>query len=111
MIPVLGSLTHPPPPPPSPRHAQVQICAHLSHIAAPKPSTVTRISSQTHPILVTVDTVHPGLCREGVESATVTRIAFLSGPLHVAVGPRKEHDDDDDDVDDDDDDEEAPWPE
>ena len=79
-------------------------------MAAPKPSTVTtvtRISSQRHPILVTVDTFHPGLCHEGIEGATVTRIAFLSGPLPVAVDPRKEHDDDeeeDDDEDDDDDD-------
>ena len=53
---------------------------------------------------VTVDTFHPGLCHEGIENATVTRIAFLSGPLPVAVDPRKEHDDDDDDDDDADDD-------
>ena len=31
-------------------------------------------------------------------------ITFLSGPLPVAVDPRKEHDDDDGDDDDDDDD-------
>ena len=55
-------------------------------------------------IPVTVDTFHPGLCHEGIENATVTRIAFLSGPLPVAVDPRKEHDDDDDDDDDADDD-------
>ena len=77
-------------------------------MAAPKLSTVTKISFQTHPILVTVDAFQPGLCHEGIENATVTRIAFLSGPLPVAVDPTKEHDDDDDDdvddVDDDDDD-------
>ena len=68
-------------------------------MAAPKPSTVTRISSQLHPILVTVDTFHPGLCHEGIENVTVTRIAFLSDALPMAVDPTKEHDDDDDDDD------------
>ena len=69
-------------------------------MAAPKPSAVTRISSQTHPMLVTVETFHPGLCHEGIESATVTRILW-----QLTQG--KEHDGDDlgDDDDDDDDDE------
>ena len=61
---------------------------------------------------MTVDTLHPGLCHEGIENATVARIAFLSVPLPVAVDPRKEHDghddddanDDEDDVEDDDED-------
>ena len=53
---------------------------------------------------MTVDAFHPGLCHEGIENATVTRIGFLSGPLPVAVDPRKEHEDDDDDDGDDDED-------
>ena len=54
---------------------------------------------------MTVGTFHPGLCHEGLENATVTRVAFLSGPLPVAVDPRKEHEHDDDENDDEDDDE------
>ena len=72
-------------------------------------------------ILVTVHTFHPELCHKGIENATVTRMAFLSGPLPVAVDPRKQHDDDDhhhhddadddgDDDDDDDDDDDSKHP-
>ena len=84
-------------------------CAHFSHMSAPEPSTVTRISSQTHPILVTVDTFKPRLRHEGMKSATATRIAFLTGPVPVTVDPRKEQDDDyDEDEENDDDDDTNP---
>ena len=61
------------PPPPSnparsgPNMPNPRDCVHLSHMAAPKPSAVTRISSQTHLILVTVDTCQPPLQRHGIE--------------------------------------------
>ena len=79
MIPVLGSPRRPPPPPPwyphparpGPIMPNPCDCAHFSHMAAPKPSTVTRSSSPTHPILVTVDAFHRGFCHEGIEHATV----------------------------------------
>ena len=54
---------------------------------------------------MTVDNAfHPGLCHvchEGIENATVTRIALLSGPLPVALDPRMEYDNNDVDADDD----------
>ena len=56
MIPVFGSPARPPPP--------ACDCPHFSPMAAPTPSTVTRISSQTQPILVTVDTLQPRLRHE-----------------------------------------------
>ena len=72
IIPFFGSR---PPPSGTPRskYAEFCDCAYFSHMAAPKPSTVTKISSQTCPILVTMDTVQPGLCHEGIENATVAR--------------------------------------
>ena len=82
-------------------------------MAAPKPTTVRIMSSQTHPILETVDTFQPRLRQEGITNATVTRIAFLTGSIPVTVETRKGHQDDhddghdegeDDDDDDDDDD-------
>ena len=78
MIPVLGSPNPPPPPPPlpparpSPNMPNPCDCAYFSRMAAPK-STATRISSQTHPILVTMDAFQPGLRHEGIEKATVIR--------------------------------------
>ena len=43
-------------------------CALFSHMAAPRPSSVTTISCQTHRILVTVDAFHAGLCHEGIKN-------------------------------------------
>ena len=57
------------------------------------------------PILVTMDTFQAGPCHEGIETCNCHQEAFLSGPLPVAVDPRKEHhDDDEDDADENDDD-------
>ena len=66
IFPVLVSATRPFPPTPmvssppplarpGPNMPNPCDCACFSHMAAPKPSTVTRISSQTHPILVTIN--------------------------------------------------------
>ena len=69
----------PPPPHPLPK-PNLCDCAHFLHMRAPKPSsppkpsTVTRIASQTRPILVTVST------SQRINRATVTRIAFPDRP-------------------------------
>ena len=63
MMPLLGSHPHMVSPPPGllPGRPNPCNCLHFFHMAAPKPSTVTRISSQTHPILVTGHTFQPRL--------------------------------------------------
>ena len=95
-----GSRFAEPPPPPHqwyPRAAGH--CAHFSHMAAQNRQGVTRIPSQTQPILGTLDTFQPRLRHEGINNATVTRIAFLIGPVPVSVDPKTEQYDDDGDGD------------
>ena len=81
VIPVLSSPTPAPPGTPRSKFAEsLPLRALLPHGGSKAPSTVTRISSQTHPILVTVGTFHPGLYHEGIESAIVTRIRLPARP-------------------------------
>ena len=101
MIPVLGSPNAPPMVSP-PSHAWVQTCripvtAHIS------PTHGSSKSVNCHENLVpntpdAYDSGHlpPRLRHECIKNATVTCIAFLTGPLPVTVDPRKERDDDDD---------------
>ena len=113
-----GSRFAEPPPPPHqwyPRAAGTgpifpRDCAHFSHMATQNRQGVTRIPSQTQPIIGTLDTFQPRLRHEGINNATVTRIAFLIGPVPVSVDPKTEQYDDDDD-DDGDGDIDAAYPE
>ena len=62
-----------PPPPGTSRSPNPCECAHFSHMAAPKPSTVTRTSSQTHPIHNTEASAFPLNPRHQEERDTYCR--------------------------------------